>query len=47
LGDLQLDKPTISELKATGKFDNMSRSTDEDEHSLEMHLPYIFKMLSL
>ena len=25
----------------------MSRQTDEDEHSLEMHLPYIYKMLSL
>jgi len=24
----------------------MSRSTDEDEHSLEMHLPYIHKVLS-
>ncbi len=25
----------------------MSRETDEDEHSLEMHLPYIYKVLSL
>lgn len=25
----------------------MSKRTDEDEHSLEMHLPYIYKMLSL
>jgi predicted class III extradiol MEMO1 family dioxygenase len=25
----------------------MSLKTDEDEHSLEMHLPYIYKMLSL
>lgn len=25
----------------------MQRSVDEDEHSLEMHLPYIYKMLSL
>ena len=25
----------------------MSKGTDEDEHSLEMHLPYIYKMLSL
>lgn len=24
----------------------MSRATDEDEHSLEMHLPYIYKILS-
>jgi predicted class III extradiol MEMO1 family dioxygenase len=25
----------------------MSASVDEAEHSLEMHLPYIYKMLSL
>ena len=25
----------------------MSKGVDEDEHSLEMHLPYIYKMLSL
>ena len=24
----------------------MTQSVDEDEHSLEMHLPYIYKMLS-
>jgi hypothetical protein len=46
LGDLNLDKATISELKSTGKFDTMSIDADETEHSLEMHLPYIYKMLS-
>ncbi|KZF24183.1 DUF52 domain-containing protein [Xylona heveae TC161] len=46
LGDLKLDRTTIEELEATGKFDSMSQSTDEDEHSLEMHLPYIYKVLS-
>jgi len=25
----------------------MSKDTDEDEHSIEMHLPYIHKALSL
>lgn len=24
----------------------MSQDVDEDEHSLEMHIPYIYKMLS-
>ncbi|MCJ1313556.1 hypothetical protein MMC25_007235 [Agyrium rufum] len=47
LGSLPLDLPTIASLKATGKFQQMSPSIDEDEHSLEMHLPYIHKMLSL
>ncbi|KAH0536957.1 hypothetical protein FGG08_006222 [Glutinoglossum americanum] len=46
LGDLKLDKKTISELHTTKKFDTMSLQTDENEHSLEMHLPYIYKVLS-
>lgn len=46
LGDLKLDKDTISELNATKKFSKMSIGTDEDEHSIEMHLPYTYKMLS-
>lgn len=34
----------IAELAATGKFSKMDLQTDEDEHSIEMHLPYIRKM---
>lgn len=45
-GDLTLDKTTIAELRATSRFTTMSIDTDEAEHSLEMHLPYIHKMLS-
>lgn len=37
----------MAELHAKGDFDTMSTSTDSTEHSLEMHLPYIYKMLSL
>jgi AmmeMemoRadiSam system protein B len=47
LGSLQLDLSTITELQKTDLFETMSISNDEDEHSLEMHLPYIYKMLSL
>ena len=47
LGDLVLDVATIKELLETGKFGKMSRDVDEDEHSLEMHLPYIYKTLSM
>lgn len=32
------------ELLATGQFELMSRSMDEDEHSIEMHLPFIKKV---
>jgi AmmeMemoRadiSam system protein B len=46
LGALTLDLDTIAELDKTGQFDKMDKSADEEEHSLEMHLPYIFKMLS-
>ncbi|EAR99554.4 AmmeMemoRadiSam system protein B (macronuclear) [Tetrahymena thermophila SB210] len=45
LGDITLDKQTIQELKNTGKFDVVSKKNEEDEHSLEMHLPYIQKIL--
>lgn len=31
----------IKALKNTGKFSLMDKDADEDEHSLEMHLPYI------
>jgi AmmeMemoRadiSam system protein B len=34
-----------SELLSTGEFDVMSLSTDEDEHSIEMHLPYVARVM--
>ncbi|KAH6724740.1 MEMO1 family [Leptodontidium sp. MPI-SDFR-AT-0119] len=46
LGDLVIDTATVKKLQDTGEFDKMSTSADETEHSLEMHLPYIYKMLS-
>jgi AmmeMemoRadiSam system protein B len=46
LGPLAIDHVTTSTLAATGKFTTMSSTADEDEHSLEMHLPYIYKILS-
>jgi len=46
LGNLVIDRETTAELQKTGKFEWMSQSVDEDEHSLEMHLPYIYKVLS-
>lgn len=45
LGALQIDSATSNVLRQTGLFDDMSRKTDEDEHSLEMHLPYIFRVM--
>ena len=34
----------IQELRETGRFSDMSLQTDEDEHSIEMHLPYVRKV---
>lgn len=34
-----------NELYQTGHFETMSVSADEDEHSIEMHLPYIAKVM--
>ncbi|PPQ88657.1 hypothetical protein CVT25_010233 [Psilocybe cyanescens] len=44
IGNLPLDLKTIEELKATGKFESMGQQADEDEHSVEMHLPYVRKI---
>ena len=46
MGDLPLDKSTIADLRATSQFKDMSTSTDSSEHSLEMHLPYIYHILT-
>jgi len=45
LYNLTVDTKVTDELLATGKFEKMSISTDEDEHSIEMHLPYIAKVM--
>lgn len=40
-GSLMVDEAIRSELVASGMFDMMSKEMDEDEHSLEMQLPFI------
>ncbi|KAK6183286.1 hypothetical protein SNE40_010792 [Patella caerulea] len=45
LFDLHIDSKIYEELYATGSFENMSLDTDESEHSIEMHLPYIAKVM--
>ncbi|KAL1951992.1 hypothetical protein VTO73DRAFT_1141 [Trametes versicolor] len=44
LGVLPIDVETTRELKNTGQFTEMDQQTDEDEHSIEMHLPYVRKV---
>jgi hypothetical protein len=36
----------IADLRDTGLFSDMSSSVDEEEHSIEMHLPYIRHIFS-
>lgn len=45
LYDLKIDNRINAELEKTGKFTWMDMNTDEDEHSIEMHLPYIAKVM--
>lgn len=46
LYDLKIDTQINAELEKTGKFTRMDMNTDEDEHSIEMHLPYIAKVMN-
>ncbi|ORX37967.1 MEMO1 family [Kockovaella imperatae] len=41
LGQIPLDTQALEDLEATKLFHPIRPGTDEDEHSLEMHLPYI------
>ena len=41
---LTLNRAAVKQLGETGHFSYMSISTDEDEHSIEMHLPYVRKV---
>uniref|UniRef100_F6XER0 Protein MEMO1 n=2 Tax=Ciona intestinalis TaxID=7719 RepID=F6XER0_CIOIN len=45
LYNLKIDQEVYQELYGTGKFRTMSQSVDEDEHSIEMQLPYIAKVM--
>lgn len=45
IGNIKLDRKVINELYATNLFEMMSKDVDEDEHSIEMQLPYIAKMM--
>jgi len=43
--ELTLDQQVYEELYATSLFEEMTMHTDEDEHSIEMHLPYVAKVM--
>ncbi|KAJ8925382.1 hypothetical protein NQ315_009213 [Exocentrus adspersus] len=45
LYDLHIDTSINNELEMTGQFEWMDLDTDENEHSIEMHLPYVAKVM--
>ncbi|KAI8623739.1 UPF0103-domain-containing protein [Xylariaceae sp. FL1651] len=45
-GDMTVDEQVVQKLRDTGKFQDMPTHNDVEEHSLEMHLPYIYKRIT-
>ena len=45
VGDITVDVETCKALLKTGNFEKMSLRVDEEEHSLELHLPYIAQVM--
>ncbi|RXM35138.1 Protein MEMO1 [Acipenser ruthenus] len=45
LYDLRIDQKVYADLWKTGMFERMTLQTDEEEHSIEMQLPYIAKAM--
>lgn len=45
IGDLAIDTAVTRDLTETGLFETMTMEADEDEHSIEMQLPYIAKVM--
>ncbi len=39
-------EPVVQKLRDTGKFQDMPTYNEVEEHSLEMHLPYIYKRIT-
>ncbi|SPO02175.1 related to protein tag-253 [Cephalotrichum gorgonifer] len=44
-GDLVVDTETTAAIKAAGSFRDIPLKNDISEHSLEMHLPYLYKRM--
>ncbi|PHH83293.1 hypothetical protein CDD82_2473 [Ophiocordyceps australis] len=42
-GDFKVDADTLQQIKHAGHMKDIPRGKDADEHSLEMHLPYLWK----
>ncbi|KAI1318220.1 UPF0103-domain-containing protein [Xylariaceae sp. FL0255] len=45
-GTMLVDEAVVQALRDTGKFQDIPSRKDIDEHSLEMHLPYLYKRVT-
>lgn len=45
IGDLEVDHETITKIHDPKLFKSLEPKDDEAEHSVEMHLPYVFKVM--
>jgi AmmeMemoRadiSam system protein B len=45
LGDVAVDTALVGQLEATGLFGKMDPKSDEQEHSIEMHVPFLQRAL--
>ncbi|KAI1077630.1 UPF0103-domain-containing protein [Whalleya microplaca] len=45
-GPLKVDAAVTQQLRDTGKFQDIGHRGDVNEHSLEMHLPYLYKRIT-
>lgn len=43
-GDLEVDQETIEELKTKLSFEETDKDAEEEEHSIEMQLPFLIKL---
>ncbi|KAM0546990.1 hypothetical protein ACHAPJ_010533 [Fusarium lateritium] len=41
-GDLTVDQKTVQQVKEAGSMEDMPRTNEVKEHSLEMHMPYLY-----
>ena len=46
LSPLIIDRAVVTALRSSKHFSDMSTEVDEDEHSIEMHLPYVAHVMS-
>eukprot|EP00922_Rhytidocystis_sp_ex-Travisia-forbesii_P061590 GHVS01091255.1.p1 GENE.GHVS01091255.1~~GHVS01091255.1.p1 ORF type:complete len:114 (+),score=20.04 GHVS01091255.1:312-653(+) len=45
LGNISLDQTVLEDLRCTGEFGKFDLADDQDEHSIELQLPYIAQVM--